>query len=235
MSSDSVSYSDKVVDVIFEAILSNRLNPGIKLSEIALQEEFDFSRSTIREGFSKLVNMGVLVHKKNQGVRVVLPSEEQTKKIYQARKTIESGIILILVDKYIQGQLDMGDVDNLIANEKQLHASEQFAKFTRMSCDFHVSLAELCGNQYLVESLKPLIPLSALAASIYADQDSNFCSFDEHKDMVSSIKSKDSDRAVRTIITHLDHCVQSLDFGIETKQKTNFSHIFNQSSNAQLN
>jgi len=228
MSADSVNYSDKVVDVIFEAILSNRLNPGIKLSEIALQEEFGFSRSKIREGFSKLVNMGVLAYKKNQGVRVVLPSEEQTKKIYQARKTIESGIILILVDKYIQGQIDMGDVDNLIANEKNLHALEQYAKFTRMSCDFHISLAELCGNQYLVESLRPLIPLSALAASIYADQNSNFCSFDEHKDMISSIKSKDSDRAVHTITTHLDHCVQALDFSIEAKQKTSFSHIFNE-------
>ena len=227
MNSDSIQHSDQVVQVIFEAILSNKLYPGIKLSEIALQEEFGYSRGSIREGFSKLVNSGVLVHKKNQGVSVVLPSESKTRQIYQARKAIEGGIILILVDKYIKGQLDMADIDDLIAKEKQLHSSEQFGKFTRLSCDFHISLAKLCDNQYLVESLKPLIPLSALAASVYDNKDSSFCSFEEHQVLIDAIKSKDFDKAIATMNTHLKHCVESLDFNTEAKRKTSYSHIFN--------
>jgi DNA-binding GntR family transcriptional regulator len=227
MSTDNTSHSDQVVKVIFEAILSKKLNPGIKLSEIALQEEFGYSRNSIRKGFSTLVNSGVLIYKKNQGVRVAFPSETQTKKIYQARKAIENGVILILVDRHIKGNLDVSIMNELIAKEEQLHASDQFAKLTRMSCDFHISLAELCGNEYLVESLRPLIPLSALAASVYANTNSHFCSYTEHQELISALNSKDSAVAIRAMNVHLDHCVQSLDFGVQTRQKTSYSHIFN--------
>ena len=173
--------SDDVVEVIFEAILKNRLNPGVKLSEISLQEEFGYSRSVIRQGFDKLVDSGVLIHKKNQSVRVACPTEQETKQIFKARKAIESGVIMILVEKYHNKQLDLTEVDSLVSKEKQLHDSKELAKLTRLSCDFHLTLAELCDNKYLVESLKPLIPLSALAASVYADRESNFCSFAEAK------------------------------------------------------
>ncbi|MGE4594761.1 MAG: GntR family transcriptional regulator [Gammaproteobacteria bacterium] len=219
--------SDEIVDLVFEAILSKKLNPGVKLSEIALQDEFGFSRNVIREGFSKLVDSGVLIHKKNQSVRVACPSEIQTKKIYQARKAIENGVILILVDRHIKDNLDMSQMNDLIAKEEQLHESDQFAKLTRMSCDFHISLAELCGNEYLVESLKPLIPLSALAASVYASPDSHFCSYTEHQELISALNSKNPEVAIRTMSAHLDHCVQSLDFEAKAKQKTSYSHIFN--------
>ena len=217
----------EIVELVFEAILSKKLNPGVKLSEIALQEEFGFSRNVVREGFSKLVDSGVLVHKKNQGVRVACPSKTQTKKIYQARKAIESGVILILVDKHIKNNLDMSQISDLIAKEEQLHVSDQFAKLTRISCHFHISLAELCGNEYLVESLKPLIPLSALAASVYARSDSHFCSYTEHQKLISALNSKNLEVAIRAMNTHLDHCVQSLDFESKTRQRTSYSYIFN--------
>ena len=64
MSTTLRTSSDDVVEVIFEAILKNRLNPGVKLSEISLQEEFGYSRSVIRQGFDRLVDSGVLIHKK---------------------------------------------------------------------------------------------------------------------------------------------------------------------------
>ena len=54
--------SEDVVEVIFEAILKKRLNPGVKLSEISLQEDFGYSRSVIRQGFDRLVDSGVLIH-----------------------------------------------------------------------------------------------------------------------------------------------------------------------------
>ena len=98
MSTALSTSSDDVVEVIFEAILKNRLNPGVKLSEISLQEEFGYSRSVIRQGFDKLVDSGVLIHKKNQSVRVACPTEQETKQIFKARKAIESGVIMILVE-----------------------------------------------------------------------------------------------------------------------------------------
>ena len=74
MSTTLSTSSDDVVEVIFEAILKKRLNPWVKLSEISLQEEFGYSREVIRQGFDRLVDSGVLIHKKNQSVRVACPT-----------------------------------------------------------------------------------------------------------------------------------------------------------------
>ena len=219
--------SDDVVEVIFEAILKKRLNPGVKLSEISLQEEFGYSRSVIRQGFDRLVDSGVLIHKKNQSVRVACPTELETKQIYEARKAIETGVIMILVEKYHNKQLDLKEIDSMVTEEKQLHNSAELAKLTRLSCDFHLTLAELCDNKYLVESLKPLIPLSALAASVYADRKSNFCSFAEHQERIAAIKSNNPKKASNAINVHLDRCVQSLNFNVQVKTKNSYSHIFN--------
>ena len=227
MSTTLSTSSDDVVEVIFEAILKNRLNPGVKLSEISLQEEFGYSRSVIRQGFDRLVDSGVLIHKKNQSVRVACPTEHETKQIYQARKAIETGVIMILVEKYHNKQLDLTEIDSMVSEEKQLHDSSELAKLTRLSCNFHLTLAELCDNKYLVESLKPLIPLSALAASVYADPESNFCSFAEHQELIEAIKSNNLKKASEAINIHLDHCVQSLNFGVQVKTKNSYSHIFN--------
>lgn len=227
MSTTLSTSSDDVVEVIFEAILKKRLNPGVKLSEISLQEEFGYSRSVIRQGFDKLVDSGVLIHKKNQSVRVACPTEQETKQIYEARKAIETGVIMILAGKYRNKQLDLTEIDSMVSKEKKLHDSEEHAKLTRLSCDFHLTLAELCDNKYLVESLKPLIPLSALAASVYADHESNFCSFAEHQELIEAIKSNNPKKACEAINLHLDHCVHSLNFGVQVKTKNSYSHIFN--------
>ena len=77
---------DKVVDLVFEAILKKRLKPGVKLSEISLQEEFGYSRAVVRQGFDKLVDSGVLIHKKNQSVRVAFPTKKKPNKFMRQEK-----------------------------------------------------------------------------------------------------------------------------------------------------
>lgn len=218
---------DKVVDLVFESILKNRLKPGIKLSEISLQEEFGWSRAEVRQGFDKLVDSGVLIHKKNQSVRVAKPTEIDTRQIYEARKAIENSVIMILVQKHQNNELDLRGIDSLVKKEKSLHQDTDNAKLARLSCDFHLSLAELCDNKFIVESLKPLIPLSALAASIYADNESNFCSFTEHFELIEAIKSNDLLKASKAINSHLDRCVESLDFNLKATKNHNNSHLFN--------
>ena len=217
--------SDHVVDIVFEAILKNRLKPGVKLSEIALQEEFGYSRSVVRQGFDKLVDSGLLQHKKNQGVRVACPSKEETIQIYEARRGIENAVMMILVEKHKSQNLDLSAIDDLITEEKHLHNTAHNDEHTKLSCDFHLNLAELCDNKYIVDSLKPLIPLSTLAASVYSNPESTFCSFAEHHDLVQAIKSNDFLKATESINKHLNNCVQSLDFSKSIKSRS-YSHIF---------
>ena len=116
-------------------------------------------------------------------------------------------------------------IDELISEEKRLHNTSQYDEHTKLSCDFHLTLAELCDNKYIVDSLKPLIPLSTLAASVYSNPDSTFCSYAEHNDLIQAIKSNDLNKASRSMNEHLDHCVKSLDFNKPIRTRS-FSNIF---------
>jgi len=158
-------------------------------------------------------------------VRVACPTKEETIQIYEARKAIENAVILILVEKHKDQSLDLSSIDELISEEKRLHKTSQHDELTKLSCDFHITLAELCDNKYIVESLKPLIPLSTLAASVYSNPDSTFCSYAEHRDLIQAIKSNNSNKASKSINKHLDHCVKSLDFDKAIKTRS-YSHIF---------
>jgi len=86
-----------------------------------LQEEVGYSRAVIRQGLDKLVDSGLLQHKKNQGVRVACPTKEETIQIYEARKAIENAVIMILVDKNRSQNLDLAIIDELISEEQRLH------------------------------------------------------------------------------------------------------------------
>ena len=219
--------SEEVVDLVFEAILKNRLKPGVKLSEISFQEEFGYSRSVVRQGFDKLVDSGLLIYKKNQGVSVAYPTEDETKKIYEARMAIEGSVINILVEKHQQNELDFSVIDSLILKEKGHHEAKEFDELIGISCHFHMSLAELCGNKFIVNSLKPLIPLSTLAATVYSDPNSSFCSFAEHYELIDAVKSNDLKKASKSMNRHLEHCVESLDFSNKVIKNNSHSHIFN--------
>ncbi|NTJ41896.1 GntR family transcriptional regulator [Agrobacterium larrymoorei] len=74
---------------IRERVVSGVLPPGSHLSEVALCEELQISRNTLREVFRLLTKEGVLRHEANRGVFVSTPSISTIMDIYRVRRVIE--------------------------------------------------------------------------------------------------------------------------------------------------
>ncbi len=219
---DLFTLEDTIVNFIFDAIFTKKLHPGIKLSESVLAKELNASRDVVRKAFSKLQTMGILTYKKNQGFHVVWLTEENTKDIYTARKVIEAGIVEVVTKKNANGNLDLSILTQKIENEEYLKVSLRNGEYVKTSCDFHLNLAILSENEFLINALKPLIPLSILAGLIYDDKETSFCSYDEHRVLIEAIKSNDAAYAVNIMNQHLDHCVEALNFGITPSKKSKF-------------
>lgn len=213
---------DNIVNFIFDAIFTKKLHPGIKLSESVLAKELDASRDVVRKAFSKLQTMGILTYKKNQGFHVVWLTEENTKNVYAARKVIEAGIVELITEKNSNEELDLSILNEKVETEKYLKVSLRNGEYVKTSCDFHLNLAILSENEFLINALKPLIPLSTLAGLIYDDNTTSFCSYDEHRVLIEAIKSGDSSYAKNIMDQHLDHCVEALNFGITPSKKSKF-------------
>ena len=218
---DLFSLEDNIVNFIFDSIFTKKLHPGIKLSESVLAKELNTSRDVIRKAFSKLQTMGILTYKKNQGFNVVWLSEGNAKDIYAARQVIEAGVVEIVTKKVASDNIDLSILDENTDNEEYLKVSLRNGEYVKTSCDFHLNLAILSNNEFLINALKPLIPLSILAGLIYEDDNTHFCSYDEHRILINAIKSNDSTYAKNIMAQHLDHCVEALKFDLVSPDNKN--------------
>jgi len=219
---EAISPEESIVNFIFDSIFDKKLRPGMKVSESVLAKEFNCSRDVIRKAFSKLVTMGVFTYEKNKGFHVVWLDEEATKNIFDARKVIEQGIVEILAKKCKTSGVDLSHLSKEVDTEEYLKVSYKNGEYVKSSCDFHLSLAILSGNEFLINALKPLIPLSILAALIFEDENTSFCSYDEHREVIKSIESGDAEWAKKVMTQHLDNCVYVLNFDLLPSKKNTF-------------
>ena len=209
---DITTTEDNIVNFIFDSIFSKSLRPGVKLSESVLAKEFNLSRDTVRKAFSQLQNMGIITYKKNQGYFVTMLSKQDTLDVFETRNIIEAGVITSVIQKLSEGKIDLSLLKSEVETEKFFKISLRNGEYVKSSCDFHLNLALLSGNDFLINALKPLIPLSILAALVYEDENTHFCSYDEHAQLIKAIESNNIDYAKSIMNTHLHNCVDVLNF-----------------------
>ena len=209
---DITTIEDNIVNYIFDSIFSKNLRPGTKVSETALSKKFNISRDTVRKAFSQLQSMEIITYKKNQGYFVTILSKKDTLDIFETRSIIEAGVITSVMQKFSKGKINLSMLKSEVETEKFFKISLNNGEYVKSSCDFHLNLALLSGNDFLINALKPLIPLSILAALVYEDESTHFCSYDEHSELIKAIESNNIDYAKSIMNTHLHHCVDVLNF-----------------------
>src|SRR6188508_2627842 len=89
MSLDSTK-ADDIALVIEEAIVSGELEPGTVLRQEQLSEDFEVSRTPIREALRRLAALGLVSFVPNRGVRVRTLSSEELREAFLVRAELES-------------------------------------------------------------------------------------------------------------------------------------------------
>ena len=84
-----LTLAETIAARIREKVVSGTLTPGSHLSEVALCEELQVSRNTLREVFRLLTKEGLLRHEANRGVFVTTPGMSTIVDIYRVRRLIE--------------------------------------------------------------------------------------------------------------------------------------------------
>lgn len=209
---ESHSIEETIINYIYDGIFDTKFYSGLKLSESVFAKEFNVSRDIVRKAFSQLQSIGILTYKKNQGYCLRQLTPQDTKDIYATRIVIEAGVISIITQKHTLGEIDLSILENEVKTEKFLKTSFKNGEYVKTSCDFHLNLALLSENDFLINALKPLIPLSILAGLLYDNSHSHFCSYDEHNNLINAIKSNDIEYAKSIMNHHLHHCVEALNF-----------------------
>lgn len=81
---------DHVYLGIRRAIVEGRYPPGTRLIEQRLAEEFDVSRTPVREALHRLQTEGLVIVERNRGAQVRALTEEEISDLYDVRARLES-------------------------------------------------------------------------------------------------------------------------------------------------
>jgi DNA-binding GntR family transcriptional regulator len=82
--------ADDIALVIEEAIVSGELEPGTVLRQEQLSEQFNVSRTPIREALRRLAALGLVSFVPNRGVRVRTISRDDLHEAFMVRAELES-------------------------------------------------------------------------------------------------------------------------------------------------
>lgn len=192
----------RIYERILRAIVEHRLLPGARLVEDQLAELFGVSRMRIRSVLQALARDKVVTLHRNRGACVAEPSAQEARQVFAARRLIEGA----LAREVIRTVDDKGlkRLKAHIRKESQAEKSGDKAAELRISHDFHTLLAEITGNQVMVDFLRELMARSALITAIYERQDVSVCSHFSHGRLIDLIEARDEDAFVAAMLGHLD-------------------------------
>ena len=143
------TYVDKIVDILEDQILSGKLAPKTKLSEVKLAKDFDVSRGPIRESLQRLEDMGLVI--KNYQGRIV--------KAFNLKEYRENYELRIIIEAYcaMQGSLNASEQDHkrlqsiVEQMERNLSPKNQ-ERLRALNIQFHDYVVKCSDNEKLIET-----------------------------------------------------------------------------------
>ncbi|NLZ09949.1 MAG: GntR family transcriptional regulator [Alcaligenaceae bacterium] len=204
-SAGHVSEVDRVYAEIFDAVMDRRLLPGAKLTESTLCEIFNCSRATVRAALAQLGHDKIVVLEPNRGAYVWKPGPDETRDIFEARRTLEC----VLIDKLLQFpdlEQRLQPLRDMVCQEREAFERGDRISWLRLSNAFHVKMARLVENHVLTEFMHALCCRTTLIIAFRDTPSSSTCSYIEHDQILDLILAGDREGAMAAMCHHLEDC-----------------------------
>jgi DNA-binding GntR family transcriptional regulator len=199
-----------IVESLTRAIVEHRLQPGAKLVEQKLADQFGVSRTLVRQALYRLSQNRLIKIEPARGAFVAAPSAAEAQQVFAVRRMLEAGMVRAFVST--AKAADIKALQTHIAQEKAAVQGGDVPGRTELLGDFHVRMAQLMRNEVLAQLLSDLISRSALITLMYQSSTAAAHSHEEHEAIVRAIKTRDAEAAVELMDAHLQNVEQGLNF-----------------------
>lgn len=187
-------------------LCKGEFSPGEALREANLANQLGVSRGPIREAFRSLEEKGLVKVEKNRGVFVRVISLEEADEIFEVRRALENLIVARLIKK--PEVILNSDVPALLVKSKKLAAKGDVAGCHALNIEFHERLAELAGNETLLNTYRKLVNELSLfrhqAHASQSDASSLLQSAADHQELFDAISASNKKQALIILKRHFD-------------------------------
>ena len=198
----TASRVETLEDELERQVLDGRFKPGEHLGEIALAEEFDVGRNTLRAAFDGLVRRGLLVKSRNRGVFVRALTAHDLAEIYQLRIALEVQAARILA---LRANVPEA-ARSALAHHNRLGPRSSQRVIVEADLAFHRALVIGTGNARLTRAHKNLeIEILLCLAQLVRGYATVGQLAGEHAALLEAIESGVPEAAEAVIRRHLEN------------------------------
>jgi DNA-binding GntR family transcriptional regulator len=202
-----ISLKQQAFNSIKNAIIEQTILPGQILYERQLSEMLGISRTPVRESIPLLEMEGWVKSVPRKGTFVCNISEKDVEEVIQLRRAMESLVVELLIPKISDSEIE--NIEKIYGIQAQL--KQDINQFIITDKDFHIYLAELSGNERLVNLMQTLsdqlrwFGVRALNAPNRKEQ-----TLKEHEALIHSIKNREVEGAKEAVVNHINHTREAI-------------------------
>ncbi len=206
--------SQPIFESLSERILHWSYLPGHRLTEEALCEEFNVSRSPVREALNTLVENGLIEKKPGVGYSVKLLDFDEINELYDVRIALET----YAIQQICRNGMDEDRLADLRAYWRRIGSQLPDAATAVAAADeeFHELLVKQTGNRTLLAMLKSIdqrIHFVRLADITNEERVRTTCS--DHIELLESIAQRDEVRACEAVCRNINGGRRSVEHAIK--------------------
>jgi DNA-binding GntR family transcriptional regulator len=189
-------------DVLREAIIAGRLEPGDRIVEADIARQLAISRAPVREAVRKLERDGLVVYRPRRGTVVVKLSPDEVADVYSLRAHLEAYAVRLAVVHASPD--DFAALEQLIEEMLSCAERDDLPGVIAADVQFHARLCQASGSRRLPLLWDGLNPQSwTLLTGLKAVGYTLRHIAERHRPVLAALESRDPDRAEAEIRRHI--------------------------------
>ncbi|SDJ54822.1 GntR family transcriptional regulator [Aliiruegeria lutimaris] len=201
---------DDIFDYLHEEILSLRLMPGEKISEAEMAARFGVSRQPVRDAFSRLANLDLLMIRPQRATEVKRFSAREIEKARFVRAAIETEVLRRAAKNCDARGAAL--LDNALADQEKAMADKDVDGFGALDYEFHRTLCQIANVEYAFDVImteKAKVDRLCMLGLSKEQRMPELVA--DHREIADAVKRNDPERAVEVGMLHLSRLDETIE------------------------
>jgi GntR family transcriptional regulator, rspAB operon transcriptional repressor len=201
-----VSLDDTVYSRIKQMILTSQFRPGRKLAHQPIADFLKVSRTPVRQALERLYQEGYVIRIRARGYFVAESDPHEARDFYDVRAALESFALGLTMARGGIGEKQLKRLSELQKTYANHVADNAILDRILSDRDFHLYLASLSGNQYLVDILNSVFERLIMKRRIdgyWSTEKRGAAALKEHEQLLRAIRAGRSSEAKRILESHV--------------------------------
>ncbi|WP_341367237.1 GntR family transcriptional regulator [Yoonia sp. BS5-3] len=193
---------DVVFDHLYDEISSLKLLPGDKISEADIAAQFGVSRQPVRDAFSRLENLDLLLIRPQRATEVKRFSSREITKSRFVRAAVESEVLRRAAKEC--DPIGAAQLDAALTLQAATVAAGDYDKFGAQDYAFHQTLCEIAKAEFAFEVIQQeKARVDRLCVLSLSKENRMTQLLKDHETIAARVKEHDAEGAVAAGMQHL--------------------------------